>query len=288
MTVPCRIIAPSILLSLAAQFASAEEAWVVSGLKAPESVVFDAENKALYVSNIVGEPAAKDGEGFISKLSMDGEVDAAGWVTGLHAPKGMVLSGGTLYVTDIDRLIAIDVAAGKVTGSWAAEGAQFLNDPAVDEQGRVFASDMLADRIYVLEGDSLSVWLEDQELQHPNGLAVEDGQLIVAAWGRDIQPDFTTKTPGHLLTIDLESKAIASYGSGQPIGNLDGLEPDGQGGWLVTDWIGGALYRVQPDGSFEQLLDLAAGSADLEYVADENLALIPMMLDGTLTAQRIE
>ena len=284
----CRILVPTIMLSLAPQLASAEEVWVVSGLKAPESVVFDAENEALYVSNIAGEPAAKDGAGFISKLSMDGKIDTAEWVTGLDAPKGMVLSGGTLYVTDIDRLIAIDVAAGEVTGSWMAEGAQFLNDPAVDEQGRVFASDMLANRIYVFEGDSLSVWLEDQELQHPNGLAVEDGQLIVAAWGRDIQPDFTTRTPGHLLTIDLESKTIASYGSGQPIGNLDGLEPDGQGGWLVTDWIGGALYRVQPDGSFEQLFDLAAGSADLEYIENESLALVPMMLDGTLVAHRIE
>jgi len=35
---------------------------------------------------------------------------------------------------------------------------------------------------------------------------------------------------------------------GEPVGNLDGLEPDGQGGYLATDWFSGALYRLDADG----------------------------------------
>ena len=68
----------------------------------------------------------------------------------LRCSQGIGDKGDTLFVTDIDRLLAVDVESGKITGKWAAEGAQFLNDPAVDEAGRVFASDMLANRIYVL------------------------------------------------------------------------------------------------------------------------------------------
>ena len=199
----------------------------------------------------------------------------------------MELSGDTLYVTDIDRLVVIDVKSGEISGTWQAEGAQFLNDPAVDGEGRVYVSDMLANRIYVLEGDGLSIWLEGEGLMHPNGLAVED-RLIVAAWGSDIQPDFTTKTPGHLLAVDLESKAIGDFGAGEPVGNLDGLEPDGQGNWLTTDWIAGALYRICADGKAEQLLDLDAGSADLEYLPGDNLVIIPMMQDDKVVAHRIE
>jgi sugar lactone lactonase YvrE len=274
--------------SLMSSTAWSQEAWSLDGFQAPESAVLDTERNALYVSNVAGEPNGKDGVGFISKVSPEGTMEEAEWVTGLDAPKGMVLHEGMLYVSDIDRLVEINVETGEIANSWAAEGAQFLNDTAVDDAGRVFVSDMATNAVYVLENGALSVWLKDEALQHPNGLDVDNGRLIVAAWGQEMQPDFSTKVPGHLLAVDLESKAISPLGNAQPIGNLDGLEPDGAGNWLATDWIGGALFRIKEDGSSEQLLDLNMGSADLEYVQDGKLAIIPMMMDGKLVAHRIE
>ena len=70
---------------------------------------------------------------------------------------------------------------------------------------------------------------KDAALEHPNGLHIEDGRLVVAAWGKDIQPDFTTKSPGRLFAVNLDSKEISVVGSGEPIGNLDGVEADGGG-----------------------------------------------------------
>ena len=52
-------------------------------LKVPESVLFDAGRKVLYVSNIDGEPWAADGKGSIAKVGLDGKVIAAEWVSGL-------------------------------------------------------------------------------------------------------------------------------------------------------------------------------------------------------------
>ena len=123
---------------------------------------------------------------------------------------------------------------------------------------------------------------------HPNGLRVDDGRLIVAAWGKDIQADFSTKEPGRLLAVDLKTKEISALGSGEPVGNLDGVEPDGAGNWIVTDWVGGALFRIHPDGTADQLMDLNQGSADLEFVDAEKLVIIPMMMDGKVTAHRID
>ena len=283
-----RLIAcPAAVLLLAAPAALAEEVWTTGGFEAPESVVHDRARDVLYVSNVVGDPVGKDGVGYISRLAPDGTVLEMQWVGGLDAPKGMVLAGDTLWVSDIDRLVAIDLEAGEISGSWPAEGAVFLNDTAVDAAGRIYVSDMLTDRIHVLDGDSLSVWLEDDALTHPNGLVVQDGRLLVAAWGRDLQDDFTTLEPGHLLSVDLETRAI-SVVSTAGVGNLDGLEPDGAGGWLVTDWVAGGLYRIAPDGAAQKLLDLGPGSADLEYLPEGKLAIIPMMLDGVVTAQRID
>ncbi|TIS74457.1 MAG: hypothetical protein E5W94_24745, partial [Mesorhizobium sp.] len=98
-----------LLLGVAGSPATAEEVWSLDGLKAPESVLFDTKRNVFYVSNIVGEPAGKDGIGYLSKVSPDGKLQTAEWVTGFNAPKGLVMQGDTLFVTDIDRLMALNV-----------------------------------------------------------------------------------------------------------------------------------------------------------------------------------
>ena len=262
--------------------------WTLEGLEAPESAYFDDARNILFVSNINGEPTAKDGNGYISLVSPDGQMLEAKWVTGLDAPKGLVSDGVTLYVSDIDRLVAIDIDAGKISQAWPAEGAIFLNDTAIDATGRVYVSDMITDKIHVLANDDLSVLAEGSALQHPNGLNMRDGKLLVAPWGLDLQEDFTTKTGGHLITVDIDDGSVAPLGSGDPLGNLDGLEPDGKGHWIVSDWIAGAVYRIADDGTKELLLDLDMGSADLEYIPDQSLLVVPMMLNDTLVAYRLE
>ena len=56
-------------------------------LKVPESVLYSAEDKLLYNSNIDGQPNEKDGKGSIGKVGLDGKVIQVDWVTGLNAPK---------------------------------------------------------------------------------------------------------------------------------------------------------------------------------------------------------
>src|SRR5687768_3451158 len=80
-----------------------------STLKVPESVLYDAGNKVLYVSNIDGAPDGRDGKGSIGKVGLDGKIIAADWVTGLNAPKGMALVKNTLWVSDLDEVTAIDI-----------------------------------------------------------------------------------------------------------------------------------------------------------------------------------
>ena len=149
-------------------------------------------------------------------------------------------------------------------------------------------SDMIAEKVYVLADDKLSVLAEGEALQHPNGLNMLDGNLVVAPWGQDLQEDFSTKIGGHLLTVNTETGEVAALGSGDPIGNLDGLEPDGKGGWMVSDWIAGGVHRVGVDGSHEMVVDLDMGSAELECIADGSLLIVPMMLNNTLVAYRIK
>jgi len=260
--------------------------WQAKGLDSPESVLLDRDAGVLYVSNVNGDFTAIDGNGYIAKLSPKGEIVEQQWVTGLDGPKGLALDDGKLYVSDIDKLRVIDIASGEITATYDAPCATFLNDVTVDDSGRVFVSDMVQNQIWKLEGDQLELWLEDPALENPNGLIAEPDRLLVASWGV-MKPDFSTEVPGHLKAVDYATKEITDLGD-KPVGNLDGLEPDGQGGYLATDWVSGALYRLTGDGKAELLKDLDQGSADLEYIAGENEAVIPMMMDGTVTAYKIE
>jgi hypothetical protein len=61
-----------------------------------------------------------------------------------------------------------------------------------------------------------------------------------------------------------------------------------KGGYLVTDWLSGSLYTFDADGKAKMIMDLNQGSADHEYVEGEKLVVIPMMMDGTVAAYKIE
>jgi sugar lactone lactonase YvrE len=272
-------------LSVAAN--SLEPAWETKQLQAPESVIYDKRTNLLFVSNVNGAPNEKNGKGFISTLALDGSVVQLHWVDGLHAPKGLAIVGNILYVADIDQLLEVDINSGKVIKRHLAPQAQFLNDVAADNQGNVYVSDMLTNTLYKLAAGDFSVWLQSEALEYPNGLHIQGDELIVGSWGVMVD-GFKTDVAGHLKAVSLRTKTIKSLGNGTSVGNLDGVEADGQGNFYVTDWFNGGLFKIDTQGNAEKLLTLAQGSADLDVVLSEKLLLIPMMLDNTLVAFKIK
>ena len=115
-------------------------------LNNPESVVYAPKQNVLFVSNIDGKPDQKDQNGFISKVSpSNGSIVELNWITGLNAPKGMVIynnnSSSRLYVSDITDLVEIDIGSGKIIKRFNAPGSAFLNDVALDDHGNIYVSD---------------------------------------------------------------------------------------------------------------------------------------------------
>lgn len=270
-----------------AAFAEPAVLWEASGFKTPESVLPVAAEGIAYVSNVAGKPTDKDGNGFISKVSLaDGKVLALEWAKGLDAPKGMALSGGKLYVSDIDKLVEIDPKSGKVLAKLPAPGATFLNDLAADGQGNVYVSDSNTSTIWRLAGGKLEKWLEGPELKFPNGLTVQGDKLIAAAWG----PPGTSAPkwePGNLVEVTIADRKVRDLGDGSPVGNLDGIEADGDD-FLVSDWVAGKIFRISKSGKANLLLTLKQGTADIGYVPDQKLLLIPLMMDDKVVAYSLK
>ncbi|MEE9575601.1 MAG: hypothetical protein V3W03_05810, partial [Gammaproteobacteria bacterium] len=266
--------------------AKLELAWETTGFNNPESVVYHESSDTLFVSNVNGSPVEKDGNGYISKVLLDGTMLSRKWVIGLNAPKGLAIYDNTLYVSDIDTLLTIDIPSGTITNTYKVDDAKFLNDVAASNQGEIFVSDMLLNRIHRLDNGEFNIWLESPELENPNGLHTEDDNLILGAWG--VMTDgFATEIPGHLKSISLKDKSITSLG-GAPIGNLDGVESNGKGGYYVTDWMTGKLFQINSNGEATLLLELEQGMADHEVILEHNLILIPMMKNDKLLAYKIK
>lgn len=276
-TYPCSIAA--LLTVCATAFARPpERLWATEGMRTPESVYFAPPDSMLYVSNINGKPAAKDGNGFISRLSLDGDIVDLQWASGLNAPKGSVMSGGRLYVADIDRLVAIDAGSGKTLDSYTDKRAGFLNDITADNDGTVYVSDMSAAHscIYRLADGSLEPWLTGKQVARPNGMCVVGDSLYFGTYGS-----------GVLYRASLADKSItevAKTGWG-----IDGLVPDGAGGFYVSDW-NGRVAHVSGDGTVEVIIDTRddkVNAADIEYIPERNLLLVPTFFDDRVVAYRI-
>jgi len=263
-------------------------AWQTDAIfEQPESIAFDAKNKQLYVSNINGSPTDADANGYISQLSLDGSIKDLHWLEGLNAPKGLTIVGNTLYIADINELVVVDIKNKTITQRYSAPNAKFLNDVAADKNGNIYVSAFLTNTIYRLADNKFEVWLQTDELEVPNGLLVENNQLIVGSWG--VMTDgFSTDIAGHLKTINLDSKQIQSLGDKTPAGNLDGVESDGNGNYFVTDWMAGKLLHIMPSGITKTLISLDQGSADHIVLHEQGLVIIPMMLSGNVLAYQIK
>ncbi len=262
------------------------EIWTLAeGLNRPESVVYDPEQDALYVSNINGDGSEKDGNGYLSKVSTTGQMVEEQWVTGLNAPKGLALSGNRLYASDIDELVEIDPATGEITARYPAEGAAFLNDVAAGPDGSVYVSDSRVSKLYRLQGGNLSLFLEDGRVMAPNGVHIVEGRLVVAAG------DSTIENAGgarYLQSVSLDGQEIAPLSDRTPIGSVDAVEPDERGGLFLTDWGAGKVMHYAPENGVTTLLEVSQGTADLEYVPDTQTIYLPVMMSDRLIAYRVE
>jgi len=262
--------------------------WVTSGLKMPESVEYDRVRDQYYVSNINGGVMDQDSNGSIGLLDARGKLINVDWVTGLHSPKGLALHNNKLYVADVKQLVVINVDSGKVVARYPADDSMVLNGITVSKTGNIFISDWTGNRIYTLDDGELKIWLESAKLNSPNGLWVDDNNLYVASWGARPKQDFTTETTGNIKQISLKTKNIKTLPQDNLWINMDGIYPYSKNKWIISDFIKGEILLLDGKGGVKKLVTTKYGSADIYYIHDKNLLIVPLMMDNQVVAYTVE
>lgn len=242
-------------------------------LKVPESVLFHKKSGVLYVANIDGQPAEKDGKGSIGKLKPDGTIVAVDWVTGLEAPKGMAISGNSLWVADVDQLVEIDLAAGSIKQKIPVEGASFLNDVTASPDGTIYVSDTKEKKVFFLKKGTIKLFVDN--LQGPNGLLYHQGSLYVL-------------DNGSLLKVN-KDRSTTRLATGMD-GSTDGIEAVSPNAFLVSCWSG-VIYYVTSDGKTSQLLDTREqkiNSADIGYDPATHTVFVPTFWKNNVVAYTLD
>lgn len=249
------------------------------GFQTPESVLYDERADVYIVSNINGEPLGADGNGFISRIRPTGEVESLKWIDGeaegvnLNAPKGMAVSGDTLFVADIDSVRAFHRTTGAPLGARAVAGASFLNDLAVGPDGTLYVTDTGVDAsfsptgtdaIHRFTGSGAERFAAAPDVAAPNGIVPADEGLVVVGFGGPSVQRIGTGggTPTELATL--------------PAGQLDGVVRTSDGTLYVSSWEGQAVYRIGADGQVSAVVENVEAPADIGWDSRRHRLLIPL------------
>ncbi|HEV8285941.1 MAG TPA: ATP-binding protein [Chitinophagaceae bacterium] len=243
-----------------AQTHQLEKIWETDTVVAiPESVLPDFKKGILYLSLINGGSWDVDGKGGIGKLSMDGKNYDSMWITGLNAPKGLGMYGNRIYAADISEVVVVDIKNGKIEKKIAIDSATGLNDITVDSKGVVYVSDSRKARIWRIENDVPTLYLDT--VRGVNGLKIIGDELFIGA-GKN----FLKAGKNKVVT------KVADLPQG-----IDGIEPVGNGDFILTAWSGYIFY-VTANGKVETILDSheqKMNTADIGFDPVKKIVYVP-------------
>lgn len=267
---------------------------VVDGLSGAEAVSYDPAHGVYYVSNVNGSVGVKDGNGFISRITADGQMDSLHFIQGgrdgveLNGPMGSRIRGDTLWVLDIDALRAFDTRTGAPLATVDLTPVHPLlpNDLTFGPDDDIYITDTGLHvnpdgtsrqtdpgRIcWVTPDRRVTVALEDSLLNAPDGIAWDprgERLLLAPIGGRTLQ------------AWQLGDREPMDLAAGP--GKFDGLEVEADGRVLLTSWNDSSVSELRGRRLVRRIGPLGAPPADIALDAARRRVGVAF-----LTANRFE
>lgn len=260
------------------------------GFDEPENLVYDAASDVYLVSSIVGDPAARDNNGFISRVSPDGQVLTLKWIAGgvngavLDAPKGLAIRGDTLAVADVggvhlfNRRTGAPIATHAIPGlvmndvAWGSDGTLWITDTGPDRSKTPVDTSKDMDAVWRITPDGrVHSVARGLALDRPDGLLLDDTGALVATFGANrIEHVDATGERGQMTVLTL------------PAGRVDGLRRLPDGAMVVTSWDAKSVYRARPGDSLRVLLGDVTSPAGVAVDTKRSRLAVTSMQGNTM------
>jgi len=273
------VLVLGIPLSGQAQSVNLKPVWETdTTLRTPESVLFYAKQQVLYVSCINGQAIPENHGSYIAKVGLDGRVIQLKFSDSLNVTKGMGILGDKLYVTELTQVAEIALATGQVLNRYPIEGAQFLNDIAVDSVKNIlYLTDSKESKVWALAYGKAKLVAAGSPLKGTNGLLVEGNQLLIG------------NGDGSLLRLNPVTKQVQTVANVGHSSSIDGIVSLGKGAYLINE-VEGKLWQLRANGTIELKLDSAdqqIKTADTDYNSTTGLLFVPTLFHNTLRAYQV-
>jgi sugar lactone lactonase YvrE len=214
------------------------------GFNQPENLVYDSAADVYYVSNLgPGDPAARDDNGYISKVASDGRVIAARWIAGgsaavtLDAPKGLTIRGDTLVVADVgavrffNRVTGTPIRMETIPGvamndvAYAADGSLWITDSGPERTTTPVDTSKDEDAVWRLAPNGrVTAVARGLSLDRPDGLVLDGNSALVTTFAANRIERVSDGTG--------KSTVVATLGGGK----VDGLRRMVDGSLIATSW----------------------------------------------------
>lgn len=244
---------------------------VIEGLAGPESVRYDSAQDVYFVSNFNGE-ASGDANGFVSRAAPDGSIEALKFMEGteahpLHGPRGMQITGATLWVADAGGVHGFDRRTGEQTDfiDFADHEPGFLNDIDVGPDGTLYVTDTGDARVFRVRDGEIDVVASGGLAHPPNGITWYDAVqgFVLAPWNEGLTLQAYRPQDGTLVNV----------GEMPEGGNLDGIE-EYAGRLLIASQVDQAIWAFR-DGQARRLVETAGRPADIGIDTRRNRIAVP-------------
>ena len=260
-----------IAFNLNAQEHKLEKIWETDSVVAVPESVLPVKN-ILYVSLIDGAGWSADGKGGVGKLDPNGKIIDSTWITGLNAPKGMGIVGNKLYVADLLEIIVIDIAKGKIEKRIRIDSAKGLNDITVTDKGVIYISDSRGNKIWRMQNEIAELYLDS--VVGVNGLKAIGGDLYIG-WGKSFVKANSKKQITKIAEV---------------LQQIDGIEPVGNGDFILTAWAG-YIWYAHANGHIETLLEThpqKKNTADIGFDQQKRIVYVPTFNGRSVVAYNLK
>ncbi len=242
---------------------------MAEGLNGPEAVRYDPDLDVYFVSNFNGESSG-DANGFVSKMSPDGELLVTEFMTGtaahpFHGGRGMYISEAGLWVVDSGGVHLFDRSSGEQLDfvDFSKFELGFLNDIVRGKDGALYVTDTGQASLYKIVGREANFVAKVP--MNPNGITSdpESGQLLLAPWSNSEE----------IIAWNIDDEKFSSFGKLKGGGNFDGIEVVGNK--VITASQGDTSLHFMVDGIDSVAIQLPGRPADIGVDTKRNAIAVP-------------